>query len=523
MAKKREIDNSPGLFDNLALEHNLESVKNEPLNLEEALNDENLIEKIKEHILSFARAYPIANVFNLTLVSFAHVNYELNDTLRLTVGHGYFSINTLNKTIMTNEDFNIQVELYDKKNKIKITSFKVNYENKFGKETLSKEELQGIELDKLDLEDKLKALPQSFYNYLHKDEVLIDELKEKIKQALAQVLDEDNNVIKNQIWLGSYQCVLLDWEDISNKRKIDIELIDSNNQRVFTNTFNKSLSKNKILATINHQIQTSIKGENDETRTTNATSESEAGGDLQQSSNPKPLSMGLTQPTSLNDSEESMSRKTSTKQGGEQFRENESANDERESTQTSSFTGQNYRLSNQANDREREREYHQSCERLARNSLSEDENLAKTSQNALNKAELVKEYEEALLKLYLSTKSQKELENFHKIKSLYEKLSDKFRQRDTHTKLEDKYQSQKDKLTQEQKEKMSEDFILALSTNTAMNLSEETSSFIVSNIYEKLSKLKETNHDLQESLEKLENIDLNFKDLQNTQYKIRRR
>ncbi|TNB58558.1 hypothetical protein FDR72_09280 [Campylobacter helveticus] len=260
------------------------------------------------------------------------------------------------------------------------------------------------------------------------------------------------------------------------------------------------------------KLQNYLKGENDDRlndiKTTNKNS---SGENLQRPSKSKPISVGLDESIDARSLTEPLHNETKGTKSRDGFREYEARRDERRPTQTSLDRSKDYRLPNEARDRDGKSSHKLTCETLARNSLESNEDLAKNSQKLLNYAELIKEYEQALLKLHLSTKSQEELEHFHKCKTIYANFSQKFRAKDSFSKIEEKYQKQKDILTKEQKGKMLEDFMLVLSTNTKVDLSEDTKEELYKTLLGKTNEVKKESEEIAKAVQSIKEMQENLK------------
>ncbi|WP_270977294.1 hypothetical protein [Campylobacter helveticus] len=260
------------------------------------------------------------------------------------------------------------------------------------------------------------------------------------------------------------------------------------------------------------KLQNYLKGENDDRlndiKTTNKNS---SGENLQRPSKSKPISVGLDESIDARSLTEPLHNETKGTKSRDGFREDEARRDERRPTQTSLDRSKDYRLPNEARDRDGKSSHKLTCETLARNSLESNEDLAKNSQKLLNYAELIKEYEQALLKLHLSTKSQEELEHFHKCKTIYANFSQKFRAKDSFSKIEEKYQKQKDILTKEQKGKMLEDFMLVLSTNTKVDLSEDTKEELYKTLLGKTNEVKKESEEIAKAVQSIKEMQENLK------------
>lgn len=260
------------------------------------------------------------------------------------------------------------------------------------------------------------------------------------------------------------------------------------------------------------KLQNYLKGENDDRlndiKTTNKNS---SGENLQRPSKSKPISVGLDESIDARSLTEPLHNETKGTKSRDGFREDEARRDERRPTQTSLDRSKDYRLPNEARAREGERAYQRTCETLARNSLETNEDFAKNSQKLLKYAELVKEYEQALLKLHLSTKSQEELEHFHKIKNIYANFSQKFRTKDSFSKIEEKYRKQKDTLTQEQKQKMLDDYMLAIGTDTSVDLSEDTKEELYRTLLSKTNEVKKESEEIVKVEQSIKEMQENLK------------
>ena len=260
------------------------------------------------------------------------------------------------------------------------------------------------------------------------------------------------------------------------------------------------------------KLQNYFKGENnDRLNDIKTSNQSETREDLQRPSKQKSLSMGFIQssePRSFTEPLHNEAKGTKSRDG---FREDEARRDERRPTQTSLDRSKDYRLPNEARDRDGKSSHKLTCETLARNSLESNEDLAKNSQKLLKYAELVKEYEQALLKLYLATKSQKELEHFHKIKNIYANFSQKFRTKDSFSKIEEKYRKQKDTLTQEQKQKMLDDYMLAIGTDTSVDLSEDTKEELYRTLLSKTNEVKKESEEIVKVEQSIKEMQENLK------------
>lgn len=557
------------LFDDLALGNNCDLAQNEPLALEK--NEiESLVKTIKEKLLEFDRSYPVYSTLEDGICKSSYVYHKLMDEkLQLGISHGYFSYNSHNQTLKANDKLGIHFSLRTIDGEINYcqSNICINYTKEENKEFYNKEELKALKLDETDLANKLKLLEEKLQIYLKKEKDSLEPLTKPLIQTIKEALIHFNqkNPIKmkllnpfleekiEKVELGEGMVILINHEGYKtfltpkgaytaegfgtgftifdkdkNELISDVILFDLNLSAKLVREHKEGFIKQKYLKdleiSINEthlndklnilqlKLQNYFKGENDDRlKDLKNPNKTEARADLQQSSKFQPLSMGLTQPTSTGSLREFSPNETKGAEFTNRIRADETRRDESRPTQTSTHTGKIYRMANETRDRAKERTYEQSCETFARNSLSNDEKLAKNSQKLLNYAESVKEYEQALLNLYLSTKTQKELEHFHKIKALYANFSQKFREKDMHSKLEEKYETQKDKLSKEQKEKMLDDYILALSTDTKLKeMKESTKDFLAHSLIDKTQSLMNKSEEVKQSQRVLKEL-LNLK------------
>ncbi|EAI8288126.1 hypothetical protein CUX23_02855 [Campylobacter jejuni] len=454
------------LFDTLALEDNLNLVENK----ENVIFDEDLFEtlliQIEKDIKKFMRENPVYNALTqspMGLIEDFKTNTHLfSKGIIYRISHANMLYNPQNSLIKTDENFGIHFSLMDGKNyKNIIDKFFIPYDKEKLQEKVTKEELkQEILLNDKALKFKLEEIRTKLQNYFG--------------------IKSENNALISK--LKNKELTRNDLKDI----KIDKEILITQLGRVkdYLNTFKLKEVELK---------SNNLKGDNDEHKQSQGTNQRETKEELQQSSHIQPLSMGFTKPLKPTSTQKSVLDEVRKAEFANGLKQDETRGDERGYEKTSPNRSKAYRMANETRDRERERAYSQTCETLARNSIDANEKLAKNSQQLLKNVELTKKFEEALLQLYLTTKSQKELEHFHKMKNIYANFSQKFRERDSFSKIEEKYQKQNNILTPKQKEKMLDDYMLALSTGTQVELSEDTIKAVNLTLQGKIGDLQNEN------------------------------
>ncbi|EBD1701458.1 hypothetical protein FHQ60_04590 [Campylobacter upsaliensis] len=552
------------LFDELALEYNLSLVENK----ENVIFDEDLFEtlliQIEKDIKKFMGENPAYNAFTqspMGLIEDFKTNTHLfSKGITYRISHANMLYNPQNSLIKTDENFGIHFSLMDGKNyKNIIDKLFIPYDKEKLQEKVTKEELrQEILLNDEALKSKLKEIRTKLQNYfgiksennafisklknhlLEFDEnfpiynaftgfvVGINHIEHKLDENFKLEISHENfhfNPRKETIKTDENFGIKFKLKDNINgfdkEFKIPYELCKNQGKELTRNDLKDIKIDKEILITqlgmVKDYLNTfklkevelksnNLKGDNDEHKQSQGTNQRETKEELRQSSHIQPLSMGFTQPTQPTSTQKLVLDEVRKAEFANGLKQDETRGDERGYEKTSPHRSKAYRMANETRDRNREGAYSQTCETLARNSIDANEKLAKNSQQLLKNVELTKEFEEALLQLYLATKSQKELEHFHKMKNIYANFSQKFRERDSFSKIEEKYQKQNNILTLKQKEKMLDDYMLALSTGTQVELSEDTIKAINLTLQGKIGDLQNENAHIlkrEESLKKL--------------------
>ncbi|MCR2117052.1 hypothetical protein CUPS3808_04080 [Campylobacter upsaliensis] len=539
------------LFDELALEYNLSLVENK----ENVIFDEDLFEtlliQIEKDIKKFMGENPAYNAFTqspMGLIEDFKTNTHLfSKGITYRISHANMLYNPQNNLIKTDENFGIHFSLMDGKNyKNIIDKLFIPYDKEKLQEKVTKEELkQEILLNDEALKSKLKEIRTKLQNYFgikSENNALISKLKNHLLEFdenfpiynaftgfvvginhIEHKLDENfkleishenfhfnprKETIKTDENFGIKFKLKDNINDFDKEFKIPYELCKNQGKELTRNDLKDIKIDKEILITqlgrVKDYLNTfklkevelksnNLKGDNDEHKQSQGTNQRETKEELQQSSHIQPLSMGFTKPLKPTSTQKSVLDEVRKAEFANGLKQDETRGDERGYEKTSPNRSKAYRMANETRDRNREGAYQQICETLARNSLDANEKLAKNSQQLLKNVELTKEFEEALLQLYLTTKSQKELEHFHKMKNIYANFSQKFRERDSFSKIEEKYQKQNNILTPKQKEKMLDDYMLALSTGAQVELSEDTIKAINLTLQGKIGDLQNEN------------------------------
>lgn len=427
------------LFDTLALEDNLNLVENKENVIFDGDLFETLLIQIEKDIKKFMQDNPAYNAFTqspMGLIEDFKTNTHLfSKGITYRISHANMLYNPQNNLIKTDENFGIHFSLMDGKNyKNIIDKLFIPYDKEKLQEKVTKEELrQEILLNDEALKSKLEEIRTKLQNYfgiksennafisklknhlLEFDEnfpiynaftgfvVGIDHIEHKLDENFKLEISHENfhfNPRKETIKTDENFGIKFKLKDNINgfhkEFKIPYELCKNQGKELTRNDLKDIKIDKEILITqlgrVKDYLNTfklkevelksnDLKGDNDEHKQSQGTNQRETKEELQQSSHIQPLSMGFTKPLKPTSTQKSVL---------DEVRKAEFANGLKQ---------------DETRDRERERAYSQICETLARNSLDANEKLAKNSQQLLKNVELTKEFEEALLQLYLATKS----------------------------------------------------------------------------------------------------------------------
>ncbi|HIF9806727.1 TPA: hypothetical protein ACX8VE_001470 [Campylobacter jejuni] len=140
----------------------------------------------------------------------------------------------------------------------------------------------------------------------------------------------------------------------------------------------------------------------------------------------------------------------------------------------------------------------------------------------------IEEYQEEIVNFLLGMKNEVEKQNFNKSKNIYSTFTQKFRERDIYTKIEEKIQNvilENRKPIKHEKEKIIEDYSLAVLTSSSKNISNKSNYYIMDLVKEKITNqtndLKKENKDIEKILNTIEMLQNNLiQNIENTKEEI---